>query len=296
MPRGTIGKTSFKKLFKDIGHLVRPNRMPKRSRKTFRRTPTSFRRKSFSRRIFRKKSGSLGDIHTFRGIVNGGVLSTIASSTSTHLGGQYIMKLSDLPIVGTGSGGTGLGTCFDFVRLNSCKMEFMPRSSQAEEDTQTGVTFLTALDEVPITTSSTSLTTAPTWASASDEDADITEATAYDSVIITPDYLRGMQNSKETEPYKSHTVRFIPTFYSYLVNNQPTSNLDPTPSNGIFEPQRKKWINLNYLSQNAGVEAQSLGPDFYGPMYCFSNNLNTTSSAYDVKLHYSVSFRRLKGR
>lgn len=159
-------------------------------------------------------------------------------------------------------------------------------------------TFLSGLDEIPLTFATGTFTTAPSWASQADEDAGITEATAYDHERITPDYLRGMQNSKETEIYKKHVVHFTPVFYDYMVAavsaNQTSS---PTQSGGVFQRCAKKWVNLNYLSQQTGAEVQSPGPDFYGPMYCFGNNMpaGSTQQYYDVKLHYSVSFRRLKG-
>jgi len=275
---------------------IKAKAMPKRTRSSKRsgaRTPArSFRR----RRTTTRSRKRFSEIHTFKGIVNAGILSGIPAATSTHLGGQYVFQLSDFPII-TGS----LGNSFDFVRLNKCKLEFMPRyNMQSAPNTQAGTTgafqqtFLTGLDEIPIT-HATPLTSAPTWSSQGDEDAGITESKAYDHVRITPDYLRGMQSSKETEIYKKHVVNFIPTYYTWAVNN--ASQADAILSNGVYSANKKKWVNLNYLSQDTGAEVQSLGPDFYGPMYSFGNSqpASSTQQFYDVKLHYSVSFRRLKG-
>jgi len=205
------------------------------------------------------------------------------------LGGLYIFKLSDLPIVGTGG---GLSNNFDFVRLNKCRMEFLPRASLQVQNNQSLVTFATGMDEVPMVNVTTTGTPAPTWSAQGGDDATITEATAFTHPRVTIDYIRGMQNSKETETFKKHVVHFYPAFYNQVIANQTQSS-----TIGMFERNIRKWVNLNYLNQSSGSEVQSLGPDFYGPMYAFSNNVAVASDAplYDVKLHYSVSFRRLKG-
>lgn len=269
--------------------------MPKKARK-IRRAPSRSTRRVVRRRLGRKK---ISDIHTFKGTVNAGIINAVITSTSTHLGGAYIFKLTDLPIIATGG---ALSNSFDFVRLNKCRMEFMPRYNQQSEQIGTsagqtpGLTFLTGLDEVPVVSSS-ALTVAPTWLSQADEDAGVTEATAYDHPRITPDYIRGMPNGKETEVYKKHVVHFTPVFYEFTSNN--VANFTAaTPGN--YKPCKKQWVNLNYLNQGSGTEVQSEGPDFYGPMYSLSGNIPTvtpggTIQYYDVKLHYSVSFRRLRG-
>jgi len=275
--------------------------MPKRStrkRRIATRSPARALRRKRTRRSSKSRVGRLGDIHTFKGVLNAGILSGILAATSTHLGGQYIMKLSDFPIIG--SADAGLGAVFDFVRLNKCKMEFLPRYNvQGNPVTEGGAgnvvipTFLTGLDEIPLATAANPGTIAPSWTSQSDEDTGVTEATAFDHARISPDYLRGQQNCKETEIYKKHTVYFTPVFYNTLQFGAGT----PTPILDVMR-NTKKWINLNFLQQSSGAEVQNTGPDFYGPMYSFSNNLSADTAAqayYDVKLHYSVSFRRLKG-
>lgn len=205
------------------------------------------------------------------------------------------MKLSDLPIVG--SNDVGLAQAFDFVRLNKCTMEFMPRFNVNDGSVSNLVfqTFLTGLDEVPLLNASAALISAPSWQSQASEDSGVTECTAYDHARITPDYIRGMQGGKETEFYKRHKVHFTPTFYDYTVQN--VQGIVGATTGGAYKACKKQWVNTNYLNQGSGSETQTQGPDFYGPMYCFSNNLASGSQTalYDVKLHYSVSFRRLRG-
>jgi len=263
--------------------------MPRTTANRKRKATRSSQRAPIRRRRANRKTFT--DIHTFKGIINAGFLSSIVSGTSLHTGGQYILKLSNLPIV-AGS----LGNAFDFVRFNKCRLEFLPKVNMTQTSSEIPGTFLTGLDEIPLTFNTGTFTTAPTWGSSGGEDAGVTEATAYDHPNITPDYIRGQQGSKESECYKKHVVHFTPVFYNYIVAavsaNQTSS---PTQTGGVFQRNLKKWVNLNYLSQISGTDVQSPGPDFYGPMYCFSQNSTTSAPLYDVKLHYSVSFRRLKG-
>lgn len=279
-----------------------PQRSASRKRAATRSPARAFRRRGGSsrKRVFRKKS-SLGDTHSFKGIINAGILAATTSATSTHLGGQYIFKLTDLPIY------NNMNTCFDFCRLNRCRMEFMPRfNMQSANNAPTGITgtsapqtFMTGLDEIPIYSATNSaLTVAPTWLSQGDEDAGVTEAMAYDHLKITPDYLRGIETVKETEVYKKHNVGFNPVFYNYLLEAVATAPIAPGPTQPVYQRNTRKWLNLNALNQTSGTEVAVSGPDFYGPMYAFGNNVGSggaTTQYYDVKLHYSISFRRLKG-
>lgn len=181
---------------------------------------------------------------------------------------------------------------FDFVRINKCWMEFQPRANMSQITTEQNVTFLTGMDEIPLVTSTSPGTTAPTWGAQGGDDATVTEANAFDSARITADYLRGMKTCKETQCYKKHVVSFYPAFYNLLDDTVST-----TAASHVVERNIKKWVNLNWINQSTGTDVQSLGPDFYGPMYCFSsnNNVGAAQPYYDVKLHYSVSFRRLRG-
>jgi len=270
--------------------------MPKRSSRKRVSTRTKRRRttQTGSRKRRSKRSGTLGDIHTFKGIINAGTLSTIVAGTSTHLGGIYIFKHSDFPIIGDAN--TGLGASFDFVRLNRCRMEFLPRyniQSVASATVGPNCTFLTALDEIPVGASGSPGIVSPSWTSQADEDTGVTEATAFDHVRITPDYLRGIQSVKETETYKKHVVHFMPKFYNNIQSGAAASGALVN-----LQQNQKKWINLNFFDQATSTENFNVGPDYYGPMFCFSNNAANSGEVgvqYDVKLHYSVSFRRLKG-
>jgi len=186
---------------------------------------------------------------------------------------------------------------FDFIRINKCRMEFLPRFNQQinsdQEATTTFVTFLTGLDPLPIGNTS-ALADAATWSSQADEDSGVTECQAYDNLRITPDWIRGMASGKETEPYKKHVVHFIPQYYDYAVNAS-NNNSGISPINGVFQAQRKKWVNLNFFTQSSGALTAVQGPDFYGPCYSFSNNAQaaTPVAYYDVKLHYSISLKRI---
>lgn len=266
--------------------------MPRTSRK--RRSPASFARKRKGSRksirgTKRRQSGKLGDIHSFKGIVNAGIINTIPSSTSTVIGGQYIINISDIPVIGVGG---GLSNSFDFFRFNRCSLEFMPRYNMATDTQTIPVTFLTGLDEVPIYSSGSALTAAPTWSSQGDEDATVTESKAYGHPRLTPDYIRGQPGARETEMYKKHVVHFIPTFYTFTASNT-VAGIGLGAGN--YKANKKQWVNLNFLNDNTGAEVQSQGPDFYGPMYAVSNNTTASAPLYDVKLHYSFSLRRLRG-
>jgi len=204
------------------------------------------------------------------------------------------MKLSDLPIVG--SNDVGLAQAFDFVRLNKCTMEFMPRFNVNDGSDPTSIPNIPNRAGRGTTTKRIgSPHISAAWQSQASEDSGVTECTAYDHARITPDYIRGMQGGKETEFYKRHKVHFTPTFYDYTVQN--VQGIVGATTGGAYKACKKQWVNTNYLNQGSGSETQTQGPDFYGPMYCFSNNLASGSQTalYDVKLHYSVSFRRLRG-
>jgi len=283
---------------------VPPKVMPKRARSSKRsgaRTPArSFRRRRTTTR--KRRSGTLGNIHSFKGVLNAGVLSAIPAATSTVLGGQYIFKLTDIPIVATGG---GLSNTFNFVRLNRCRLEFMPRynvnqapNTGAGSITGQPVTFLTGMSEIPLATTAASLVTAPSWSAEGGDASTVTEGTAYADSLFGASYIRGMTGCRETEIYKKHSVSFIPTFYSFLNGFESNGSATPSSLTPIYEAKKKKWVNLNFLLQSSGTDIQSPGPDFYGPIYCFSNNLAAGQGPfayYDVKLHYSVSFKGVRG-
>lgn len=263
----------------------------------------------------------MSDVHHFKGIVNAGVLSWIAGSataaTLAQIAGVYVFRLDDLPIFEQFAEG------FEFVRINRCRMEFMPRYNMSNlpigavstTDTVTASgqlpTFITGYDEVPLVVGSGvggDLATSGTWSSQTGDDANVAEMKAYGCQGgITPSYIRGLQRSKETEIYKKHSVSFIPAFYDYAMTNA-TGEGNVTNGYGTYERRTKKWINCNVQLQTVSgasstpvsTATPAIGPDFYGPVYSFSQpgtNTSTTSivQLYDVKLHYSVSFRRVRG-
>lgn len=268
-----------------------PKRTSSKMRSSTRAAPRSLKRRRSTtlRRVTRRKR--ISDIHTFKGIVNAGYLFAIPSTSSTALGGQFIMQLSDLPILAQNG---ALSNSFDFVRFNKCKMEFLPKYNMSAGNLPLDApTFLTGVDEIPLSSTSAALTQAPSWGTQNDEDSTVTEAKAYLARIITPDYIRGMPTGRETEIYKKHSVWFTPTFYNFLVNN--VTGTVGGNTTGVYQQNKRKWVNLNYWNQPTNAEVQSKGPDFYGPMYCFGTNTTLITQYYDVKIHYSVSFRRLRG-
>jgi len=198
-------------------------------------------------------------------------------------------------------------------------MEFMPRYNMANlpigalstTDTVTTSgqlpTFITGYDEVPLVgadTPSFDLAPSGTWSSQSGDDTGVSEMKAYGCQGgVTPSYIRGTARSVETEVYKKHVVHFTPAFYDFAVSNNPSAT-NTLASNGVFERRAKRWINCNTQVQTTesatSADVASLGPDFYGPVYSFSQpGTNTSTTAviqlYDVKMHYSVSFRRVRG-
>lgn len=278
-------------------------------------------------RRVRPSLGRLGrtkDTHHFKGIVNAGIVSWIAgsatASTLAQIGGVYMFKFSDLPIF------ENMQPCFEFVRINKCVMEFMPRYNmntmtntilQASDVITQPVnyltadaksvqlpTFITAHDEVPLVQDVPGgQVVSGTWSSQGGDDSGVDEMKAYGCQGgVTPSYIRGIVGSKETEIYKKHVVVFTPAFYA-LIFTESTNN-----NGGVFQRVTKKWLNCSYQfqgqSDGTGIptssDTPSLGPDFFGPVYSFSQpGTNTGGTAvlqvYDVKMKYSISFRRVRG-
>jgi len=290
---------------------------------TARGHPISRRKRRTSRRVSRKRSTRRGisrspstkDTHHFKGIVNAGIISlvveTMAATESNS--GVYVFRLDDLPIF------ERFQASFEFVRINKCRLEFMPRynmtnlplaTQEPGSNNVTWPTFITGMDEVPLVggVTTSDLVPAATWSSQGGDDMAITEMEAYQCVgTITPSYVRGLQSSKETEIYKKHSVTFTPHFFDYCLTNQPVSTSSTSvaqPNLGTFERKTRKWVNTTFIKQltaSTSAEEVSVGPDFYGPVYSFSNppalsqDTSATQQLYDVKMHYSVSFRRVKG-
>lgn len=308
---------------------------------TTRRRTTRRPRRSVSRvarRVPRSlgRLGRLSNVYHYKGTINAGIISwTSGSATATTLaqiGGVYVFRLDDLPIF------ENAATMYEFVRINRCRMEFMPRYNTSNlpssvllqfDDSLTGPsnigsttssaaklpTFITGYDEVPLVSplEGDDLALSGTWSSEGGDDSNVAEMKAYGCQGgVTPSYIRGMIGSKETEIYKKHVVHFTPAFFDYaMTSGLPfggTSNI-PLPGSGVFERRQKKWINCNSQLQGetggtttlpTSSDTPSVGPDFYGPVYSFSQaGINTSTTAvlqlYDVKMYYSVSFRRVRG-
>lgn len=273
------------------------------------------------RRVARRVPRSLGrlgkvsPIHHFKGIINAGIIKWSATqvSGSPMNSGVYILRLADIPNY------IELAGLFEFIRVNRCRLEFMPRYNMTNMPIGTvpGTTpatvsrlptFITGLDEVPLVavTPSVDVALSTAWVSQTGESSGVNEMSAYQAAgPLGPDYIRGLSSAKETEVYKKHVVSFIPTFYDYVMTNNPqlAGTSIPSSTSGCFEKKQKKWLNTSFLEQVSSVASEtsiSVGPDMYGPVFSFSTAAvtgaaNTSLELYDVKLHYSVSCRRYKG-
>jgi len=280
----------------------------KRSHKGGSAPKRSRRRNSFAGRIRRPigTSGAGSDVHHFKGTLNAGILQlpwVTAAAASTHYGGMYVFNLADLPIY------TQQQDNFEFVRVNRFVMSFMPRYNESVNPSATGAstitganqqyygqTFITAMDEIPVSSGGTSYTNATqTWVTQNDEDSGVAEMVAVDNPNITPDYVRGLRGSKETELYKKHVVAFTPTYYVITQNFQGNTDSGfPTD----YEQRKKRWLPTHAYIQGSG-DLQLTGPTFHGPIYAFTQLISASptnpTQVYDVKVRWSVSFKRQRG-
>lgn len=258
----------------------------------------------------------MADTHHFKETVNAGVLY-INPSTGGPAGGNittgvgafngtgvYAMQLTDFPIFQRMTG------IFEFARLNKCVIEFIPKfnfqsnsnslsTTAAAFSSSTTGTFLTALDQVPFNIAIGTTATALNWVNDSSNSTGTTSATPYTSSSVTVGYVRGLQGSREKELYKKHTVSFYPAFYDYIVTGNGVNTI-----NGVsYERKIKKWVTTGI--QGTGGESlitTGVGPVYYGPVYAFDVNGypggvtdNINLPLFDVRMRYSMSFKRLKG-
>lgn len=256
--------------------------MPKTSRKKVSKSGI----KKTSRKVRRKSSiprSPKTKIHTFNGVINGGTLLQPANSTAINTwGGVYTLDMSTLPIYVT------MVECFEFARLNSLKFILMPKNSQSQSNAFLDGTIVVGVDEVPMSNTSG---TASTWAAQNSEDSGVTEARAQASVFITPDYVRGLEGSLEVEMYKKVTKNIVPAWY--VVNSQVPTNFNGSSGVGVtFEPKKRTWFPCTINTSSASSTAS---PVFWGLMYAFTKTIASTSPMYDVRIHYSVSFKRIHG-
>lgn len=257
----------------------------------------------------------MADVHHFRQTVNGGTLILPVTPTLADTTGGCIIRLTDLPFY------QQMAPNFEFARLNKCKLEFWPKSNmQLTQLSAAGAlssfsvsgTFITAIDQVPFysgTTSASNYVAASSWSNDGSNDSGVTSASFVNSGMST-DYIRGLQGSREKELYKKHTLNFYPAFYDYVMTGQGTgaitsvANVLPgaTPTltlNGCVERKIKKWVSINTISSEGNDATVNVGPLYFGPVYAIDGNVDGTGASsvplYDVRFTYSISFKRVRG-
>jgi len=247
--------------------------------------------------------GKISDNHHFKETVNAGVLGIHNTSGDVTGTGVWVMQLTDFPIF------QRFNECFEFCRLNKCTIEFIPKfnmqlyqtpqvAASVPSTSITG-TLITAIDQVPFNVVVGTTATAPNWTNDSSNTTGTTSAAPYASASVTPGYVRGLQGSREKELYKKHTLTFMPAFYDYLVTGGGFNTL----SGVSYERKVKKWVTTHRLEPSTDSPVTNgVGPIYYGPVYAFDVNefYATTGSPsfvalYDVRMRYSMSFKRLRG-
>lgn len=286
--------------------------MPKRSRKTKRSS-----RKKRSRSVVPRHPRTKGlgkDSYTCSETVTAGQLfySSTAGNTS---GGVWLMNLTDFPAYAT------LGACFEFARLGKCEITYWPKTNmQTNLPYNTGGipsvlqgfslsgTLITGLDQIPLVGSNALVAVNPNWKTDTTE-TNVTVAKPYaftsQGTLSPVAYVRGLSGSKETELYKKVHRTFYPAFYDLLMDAPGAGAGVGGTSGTCFERKIKKWINVGILNSGtsgvAGVRSQNVGPAYYGP--CFALDVTNTAAVdvsqsiplYDVRMKYTISFKRLKG-
>lgn len=285
--------------------------MPKRSRKTKR---SSRKKKARSTIPRHPRSKGLGrDSFTCTEIVSAGQLAYVGSNGVTSSGGVWLMNLTDFPAYAT------LGACFEFARLGKCEITYWPKTNmQTNLPYNNGLavrqgfsmsgTLITGLDQIPLVGSNALTAVNPNWITDATE-TNVTVAKPYaftsQGTLSPVAYVRGLSGSKETELYKKVRRTFYPAFYDLLMDAPGAGAGVGGTSGTCFERKIKKWINVGILNSGtsgvAGVRSQNVGPAYYGP--CFALLVNNTSAVdasqtiplYDVRMKYTISFKRLKG-
>lgn len=239
----------------------------------------------------------MSDTHHFKETVNGGILGINAGNRTGS--GVWVFQLSDFPIF------QRFNQCFEFARLNKITIEYWPKFNMQLNQNVAGTinqsisgTLITALDQIPFNVIVGTTGAAPNWVADGSDTSGTSSATPYESPSITPGYARGIQNSREKELYVKRTQTFDPAFYDYVVSGDGIGNISGAAA---FERKIKKWVTTSYQTTTGTglVTSGGNGPLYYGPIYCFDVNAGYPASAtvelYDIKLKYSMSFRRLKG-
>lgn len=198
---------------------------------------------------------------------------------------------------------------FEFVRVNKWRMEFLPKFNMSlqQAPAASGVvtqsitgTLLVNIDQVPLVSTTGAVGQAATWQGDTETGAATSTAFGAACALVDPNYIRGMTGCKEKEIYKKIVQSFYPTFYTPVLDTNINFSLTtglPYSSTGCFDRQVKKWININLLE--AASALPNNGPLYYGPIWALDLNNHVVTSIldlYDVRVHYSVSYRRVKGQ
>lgn len=277
----------------------------------------SRKRSALGRRRHRKATsrvsarGRISDIHHFKETIDGGTIiipSGTTQGTTVNKGGVWAFRLGDFPAYAS------LSANFEFARLNSITIDFIPKfnmqlngtAAAAGTHSVTG-TFITALDQIPLVTFQATMTNAEIYTPDPTQGTP-TQALCWRNDQVTCQYVRGLQGSRERELYKRHTFTFKPAFYTFLLDTPITNGgaLGANASNsGCFERQIMKWVNINILEQGASAGADQIvtnvGPTYYGPLCALDIDDSPETgegglALFDVRLTYSMSFKRLKGQ
>lgn len=289
------------------------SRMPKRSRSRKSRKNRKSRKSKINRSLGRL--GRAKDVHHFRQTISGGQLVIPSGATTLYQSCVWILRLPNIPIYAT------MSQNFEFVRLNKCSitynpksnmqtnLPFLPSSGVNTQGTSISGTLITGIDQVPLLGNTATANPATCWLTDATE-SNVTLAVPYTftSNAAQPgvDYIRGLQGSKETELYKKVKKSFYPTFYSEIIDSN-SGNATGSNTGLCFERRIKKWINCTALSNSTGSgtaypNTPNAGPFYYGPVFALCVNqpaymgASETFPLYDIRLTYSVSFKRIRGQ
>jgi len=288
--------------------------MPKsrRSRKSSKKSKRSSRTKR-SRFNLHKSPREKG-VHTFSGEISAGQLVIPSGVTTLYQSAVWVIRLPNIPIFAT------MGMNFEFARLNKWSVSYLPKSNMQTnlpflpssgvntQGTSITGTLITAIDQVPLVGTNATASAATCWVTDATE-TNVTLAVPYTftSAIGQPglDYVRGIERCRETELYTKVKTSFYPTFYSEVIDAQ-TSTTQGGNTGLCFERRIKKWINCTALSSPTGGVAGSpvinAGPWFYGPVFALCVNqpaymgASETFPLFDVRMKYSISFKRIRGQ
>jgi len=295
------------------------------SRKTRRVRRRTSRSTGLTRRVPRSLGGlgKMRDVHHFKQIVDGGTITTgNFNGNVSQTTGACVMRLGDLPIY------IQMAPNFEFARLNKCRIEFIPKYNMQLNQLTTGTaalatgsitgTFITAIDQIPIYTAASAgstFTKANTWVDDGDENGSASYA-SFVQTSMTPNYVRGLQGAKETELYKKQVRSFYPAFYDTILTQAgnsfpgpsgiqsigdplPTGTATAVVTNGCVERRIKKWVSINNVTSGSTTAlGPNGGPLYFGPVYALDVNVPGSTALvpmFDVRFHYSVSFKRYKG-